>query len=1012
MLVQVWKVIFFLWHSLSGTLVAGTLVKNVLEDTSPQPQPKTDSNDHHQSLSENQGVLSQPSWTPTDLTVETKTPFLLLLPFSIPLDLQRYSTKSETTPKSTEGISVTNSLSDRLSERYQSLKPAIIKSTLKNSEFTRSSTETFPYRKETSITTFTNSGTVSSLLSNNSKATPYLTTLPVHTFATTNEITPPTPKREMLGSTVYTTQNKNSSEPASSMVNTTTSKPLLSLKESSTGAGLAGIVLPTAATLAVIQDEKIKETEPKTDFDRSKNAIIPSPVEENMRWATTTISEKMMHEDVVQKLTQSSVLTTNTAETILSESDPESENQPDNSSEKENLLGSSVPTFSLFTALDPQFSDALSNEAWPSEMAVNESSTLPDCNQDMTGICNSSDGWSPAFPSSNGAANESYNPLLLLPPQLFVPLHADWNTAMGTWGIAWEAHIYGLGSLFSLVAFLSVLNLLCLPFRCPSGCSYFTMVNVFLLITGCCRAFSLFYDAYSHQDKLPDTGTLLLYEVPFPCLTSAFGIVFLLLSMRSRMQLSYSIFQHPCFLTILVILHFSATFGSILMLQIFTQLPCLFFVSQGTFVILTTLMSASFFIFYCYVRADAKHIYHLNNTSPPTERYNRCPFADSKDWDRAAVTAVFSAMFALCCAGLQLYAMLHALGFGGMEVFHPWPWWAFHLSCRICEVGMCLTLVLIVMHPIFCSNDGPQRTCWSNIFCLSHRHVTMKSPILPNNYQWSSAQQEKLVICDAIARSESECLPLYTLVENHLSSIDGLDLLYHSNRVLTAKDMDLNMKPKTNSQKSSFTSVHIDSDSTADLRPPSPINLRRSIDEALFSEALFPQSLFQNTKLYSSSNLSLNLKNTTDKRVFKENAADRGLYRTSSCLEMEAVPPLKRSVSSSNTLNATSSTEQWRGSNSSSLYKVSLDGSSLVLCSSPERMGYSSLSSNQIALSNLSQTNLNQVSQFQRRYQALECSSRESLDKPGEPDLAIQAEFINVCRQIDALSVCSDTIDL
>ncbi|MBN3295277.1 PRRT4 protein, partial [Amia calva] len=601
---------------------------------------------------------------------------------------------------------------------------------------------------------------------------------------------------------------------------------------------------------------------------------------------------------------------------------------------------------------------------------MNDSSALPDCNQDRTGFCNSSDTWGSGFPE--GAANESYNPYLPLPPPMFVPLYADWNTAMATWGVAWEAHIYGLGSLFTLVAFLSVLNLLCLPFRCPSGCSYFTMVNVFLLITGSSRAFSLFYDAYSHQDKIPATGTLLLYEVPFPCLTSAFGIVFLLLSMRSRMQLSYSIFQHPCFLAILVVLHFSATFGSILMLQIFTELPCLFFISQGTFVLLTALMSASYFIFYCYVRADAKHIYHLNNTSPPIERYNRCPFADAKDWDRAAMTAVFSALFALSCAGLQLYAMLHALGFGGMEVFHPWPWWAFHLSCRICEAGMCLTLVFIVMHPLFCSNDLPQRTCWSKIFCVSHRHVSMKSPILPNNYQWSSAQQEKLVICDTIARSESECLPLYTLVDNHLSSIDGLDLLYHSNRVLTARDMDLNLKPQNGSRKSSFTSVHMDSDSTADLRPPSPINLRRSIDEALFSEALIPQSLFHNSKLYSSSNMSLNMKNSTDNTVFKESVADRGLYRTSSCIEMEGAQPMK----------------------------------------SPERVGYSSFSSNRIPTSNLSQTSLNQVSQIQRRYQALESVSQESLDKPGEPDLAIQAEFINVCRQIDALSVCSDTIDL
>ncbi|XP_039617381.1 proline-rich transmembrane protein 4 [Polypterus senegalus] len=607
--------------------------------------------------------------------------------------------------------------------------------------------------------------------------------------------------------------------------------------------------------------------------------------------------------------------------------------------------------------------------------------------------------------------NDSFTPFYMLPAPMFIPLHADWNTAMAVWGIAWEVHIYGIGSLYVVISFLAALSLLLLPFKCPSGSIFFMIVNIFLIIVGSSRAFSLFYDAYNHQDKLPSSVLLLLYEVPFPCLTSSFGVVFLLLSMRSRMQLSYSIFQHPCFLAVLVFFHFSASLGSIVLVQVLSHLPCLFFVSQGVFVVLMTLMSLAYFIFYCYVRADAKHIYHLNNTSPPIERYNRCPFADAKDWDRAAMTAVFSSMFALFSAALQLYAMLHALGFGGIEVFHPWPWWAFHLSCRICEVGMGLTLAIIVMYPLFCSKDVPQQSCWPSIFCLHHNHVTVKSPILPNNYQWSSSQQEKLVICDTIARSEIECLPLYTLVENHLSSLEGLDLLYHSTRCLTLKDLELNINPKKGSCSSSFTSMQMDSDSTADLHPPSPINLRRSIDEALFSEALIPESLFQNSKLYSSSNLSLNIQTKAEKRDLKENAADCGLYRTSSCIEMDTAPALKESVLSSDTLDATSSTEQWRGSSGSSLYKLSLNGSSLVLCSSPSRTGYSSLSSNRMPR-NVSQTSLNQFAPVQRHYQTLGSVSRESLNEPEERDLALQAEFMNVCRQIDELSVSSDTIDL
>ncbi|XP_064175696.1 proline-rich transmembrane protein 4-like [Anguilla rostrata] len=693
---------------------------------------------------------------------------------------------------------------------------------------------------------------------------------------------------------------------------------------------------------------------------------------------------------------------------------------------------------SSVTPLGPLFADPLPDEDWSPDAAPDDDDDddsppppPPDCDPDAAeGPCNASGPWGPAFPDDDGddddnaAANRSRDPFLLAAPPMFVPLHSDWSSAMATWGAAWEAHVYGLGAVFALVAAAAALSLLCLPVRCPSGCGYFALVDLFLLAACCSRAFSLFYDAYSRQDKLPASGTLLLYELPFPCLTAAFGIVFLLLSMRSRMQLSNSVFQHPCFLAALVLLHFGATLGSVVLLQVFTRLPGLFFVSQGSFVALAAFLSAAYLAFYCYVRADAKHIYHLNNTSPPADRYHRCPFADPKDWNRAAVTAVFAALFALACAALQLYAMLHALGLGGVGVFRPWPWWAFHLSCRVCEAGVCLTLALVVAPPLCCSSSSsssgglPQPgLCWPRLSWARGR-VDLKSPVLPGSYQWSLSQQEKLVICDAIARRESECLPLYALVDTRLSSLDGLDLLYHSGRLSlgTVADDDHDDHRDAGSRKPS-----LDSDSTGDLRPPSPINLRRSIDEALFGEALFPRGLFGPSRLRGSSELSLDARGPADCRPFGESPADRGLYRTSSCVEMER--PLEEEeephvsgharlggASGSGSDSDSSSAERWGGGGGSSggsgsLLRSSLDGSSLVLCSAPEGRGRGDGPSSSSSSAHPSQGGLG-------RYRALGSASRESLGARGERDLAVQAEFISVCRQMDALSVCSDTIDL
>uniref|UniRef100_A0A8C7J1A7 Proline rich transmembrane protein 4b n=1 Tax=Oncorhynchus kisutch TaxID=8019 RepID=A0A8C7J1A7_ONCKI len=598
-------------------------------------------------------------------------------------------------------------------------------------------------------------------------------------------------------------------------------------------------------------------------------------------------------------------------------------------------------------------------EDWLSDPTGSEATYLPDCNQERSGICNISDTWAPpttsdVLPTANTpSTNQSNNPFLIPARPMFVSLHSDWNSAMAAWGLAWDAHVYGLGSIFAMVTLASALNLLCLPLRCPSGCGYFALVSVFLLAAGCTRAFSLLYDAYGHQDRLPSTeASLLLYEAPFPCLTAAFGLVFLLLSMRSRMQLSYSAFQRPCFLACLVLLHFAAAFGPVALLRLYQRRApfCLFIslISRGTFVALVSFLSVAYFVFFCYVRADSKHIYHLNNTSPtPAERYNRCPFAESRDWDRAAATVCLSALFCLACAGLQLYAMLHSLGLaGGADVFRPWPWWTFQLSCRVCEAGVCLTLALVVAQPIYCSDHLPQPgSCWTELLAI-------KSPIMPGTYQWTLSQQEKLAICD-IGHGETECLPLYTLMDERLGS-------------------SLNEA----SGGSSFTS-----DSTADLRPPSPINLRRSIDEALFSEDLFPISLFRPSIPFCCSDLSLNIPYSTSTlpnggQVLRETlSTDPGLESSSSC----------------------------------SLYRPSLGGSFLVLCSSPEGHAQpSSLggSSSRITVSS------HQGSHMQRYYRTLGSASQESLDLESEADRSVQEEFINVCRQIDAMSICSETIDL
>ncbi|XP_051890247.1 proline-rich transmembrane protein 4 isoform X2 [Pristis pectinata] len=622
--------------------------------------------------------------------------------------------------------------------------------------------------------------------------------------------------------------------------------------------------------------------------------------------------------------------------------------------------------------------------------------------------CSSCKDWSSVYPDVEGTQDTSFDPHFLVVPPLFVILHTDWNTALAEWGLAWDLHVYGLGSAFGFAGVMSALGILCLPFRSPSGFGYFMVLNGLLFLTSSTRTFTFLYDAYCYQDKLPATVALLLYDLVFPCLTSAFGVIILVLSLRPGMQVVASRFKRSCLLIALVFLHFTLSVSIILVITLLKQAPFLLFVSHGSFVVLVTILSILFFAVYCHIHVVDMHVYNVKSSAHSMEAFNTHPFGDIEHWGRMAKLAMWTAVFGLCCAAFQLYAILYGLGLAGDHVFQPWPWWIFQFGTSLCEVGMSLTMSIIGIYPLFCNNKLTDHNCCTKMFCLSPNHASMKAPILANTYQWSTSHQAKPLSCDAIVRSESECLPLYTMSDNQLSSGEDINLIYHSSEI---KNLDFHLKHGRSSRTSSFISVRVDSDSTVDLRPPSPINLRRSIDEALFSEALIPEGLFHWSRLHSSSNMSLceNRSLPSSSEVFKEKAADRGLYRTSSCAGIER-PEVGRGIASTfrklNVIRALS-VDRWEDSSASSVCRMSQGGSSLALCSNPERRGFPSISSEHKYFRNSSQISLPQIpSQFQAP------PAPEDMDNNDLPDSATQAEFMKICRQIDQLSISSDTIEL
>ncbi|XP_012644580.1 proline-rich transmembrane protein 4 isoform X1 [Microcebus murinus] len=609
------------------------------------------------------------------------------------------------------------------------------------------------------------------------------------------------------------------------------------------------------------------------------------------------------------------------------------------------------------TSLDPTIPTSGSDD--PSSASLGNPSVQPECGPESCSV--------------GGLPEREGQPPAASLPLFFLTLEADWAEARARWGVAWEAHVYGVGALFGLVALLALLALALLPWRCPPGAPCLALLDLLLLSAGTTRAFPLFYDAYGHRERLPALAWLLLQDLPLPCLAAGLGLACLLLA-RPRPP------RCPAGLAALLLLGLGLAAAAALGSAAHRPLRPLRLASRGLHAFLAALLSGLLLALSCWGgrrrRAGAPLGGSGSKGATPLPQA-RSPFAPRESWRRAARTAPVAGTFGLLSGALQGYEVLHALGYGGQPGLEgPWPWWAFQLGLRLGEVGVALPLALLGLYPALCSPRVPPR-CWAKLFRLSPGHA---APLLPGG--WVTGAPDKETLPSAIARGDAELLQLCALAG------PGPDLLLQGCRGF--ESASANPAPSPASSPCS--------DYTVDFRPPSPINLRRSIEEALCSEALLAPGLFQDP-------------------AFGDALPGLGLYRTASLGTKTGPGPserLEEAPGSPAPLELPSPGAWPAGSSasSSSLCGLSRDSSSMLLCSSPDRPPRCPLV---CVLSPPRPSGSSPSLPASGSYQALSPPSRDSPEPAPElqaEEALLQEQFLDACRQIDELSVGSDTIDL
>ncbi|KAM6126349.1 proline-rich transmembrane protein 3 [Phoenicopterus ruber ruber] len=406
----------------------------------------------------------------------------------------------------------------------------------------------------------------------------------------------------------------------------------------------------------------------------------------------------------------------------------------------------------------------------------------------------------------------------------------QWAELRRQLGFAWEAHVYGVAAIFLLLALGCLAGLVGAATLHPPHLPHILGAHGLLLAACLLRATFLLLDPYGAWGRLPPRALLLLSTAPFPLLLGTFALLLQRLQRLAQLRLL------PAWLRGLPALGAAATLQCAV-LGVADLLPpwlgpaaalglqalgC----GAGALLLLGGLWG-------CWRVLRAPRQGPGGGGGPGLQ------------WGAWALLVAAAVGLPVC--GLQLYSALWLRGVLGPPGRFSQPGWTAQLWLRVGELGMALALLAAATELLCCRchhRSPAGHPCWAKAlqyFCASHK---AEAPEYPNNcYDWAggSTGPERAPSSDiskSLIHNPAEQLPLRALKDSNeaWAATTG-----------TAGMPGLSPKrPNAVAARSCAAFEQGSSPSLGELafRPPSPIDLRRSIDQALCRRHLLRDSLF------------------------------------------------------------------------------------------------------------------------------------------------------------------------
>jgi len=280
------------------------------------------------------------------------------------------------------------------------------------------------------------------------------------------------------------------------------------------------------------------------------------------------------------------------------------------------------------------------------------------------------------------------------------------------WSVAWQAHIYFAGALFVLLALYCSINICRLHlFSRLFSRGYFLSLNLCMIIVGVSRGVFLLWDAYNESGSLYSPVAYILLNIGYPCITSAFSILFLALLRVTQVELLSPSVQTPRALGIFCCLHLAISIALDLTVGLVTKLQYLLLLGQGIFIVWSLLLSAGYFYIYSTMKkVVCRQQCELNRSVYPKLMYDhtgsgtysmRLPPVHSNPLSRAVNLTLGVAVLGSLIGGVQLYGMIGMHGLLRSDPRDiPDPWYGYQVALRVLEILICYLLAVVATTPL------------------------------------------------------------------------------------------------------------------------------------------------------------------------------------------------------------------------------------------------------------------------------------------------------------------------